>query len=519
MSSLEPSKELISELAVRRSDRKRKIIKSDYRSELADIDDFISDSDDEYNIDDDDSESDCKWKTDTVNSSVLKKRVRKAKAPPDLTAFNTSTKGKYKCWLCKKTFLKCIGGKAHIIKKHKQGFCTIDMVQVEETNEPHLLLYCPRECKYATFSLEGLKNHLANCEKPLLKEDGENWLEINTNFIDTLYPELLKTGINDLLGASNAKPATKDPAKVVKRKKKKSTSESVTSTASVLISHGEAQVTVEPDDNVIKVSKTSAEQATSNSTPIKTFGATQVTGSVTANMCDTLASSTISSPQSLSLGSPCHIPIVSRPHLVSNMHQQILNAHPIPLHPQSGLTQSGSTVQAQFVARQSVPLSHPRIAYSQNAHTNNVHSQVPKSQQSNSRFVTPSIRQDTPRFSQSLSVASSTSSSSKQMPPSSQQQQYRFEQSNFAPRIHHPGAFDTSSPVNRHYSHPIPRPNHHLKAVNQSLKPNVRVVGQQEAFSAPHKPTVAHQHGANQSRTCQDADIYMIEDNGTICIE
>ncbi|KAH9499856.1 hypothetical protein Btru_076775 [Bulinus truncatus] len=192
------------EIFVRRSDRKRKCIKSDYRGEEgAELDDLLDDSDEDYTFDEDYSDNDeSTWMKESGLAHPAKKKVKKVKPPPDPTAFNMSTKGQFRCWRCKKVFLKSTCAKAHLLKKHKEGLCSIDLVQTEETNVLHLLLYCIRDCKYATFSLEGYKSHMASCQKPEYTSQDDNYLESNKTFIDVLYPELVKTDAKDFLSQS-----------------------------------------------------------------------------------------------------------------------------------------------------------------------------------------------------------------------------------------------------------------------------------------------------------------------------
>ncbi|KAK6990460.1 hypothetical protein BgiMline_013768 [Biomphalaria glabrata] len=208
-------RELKSEIFVRRSDRKRKTVQSDYRE--ADLDELLEDSEEDYNFDDDSENDESTWMKQSGLTPVSKKKVKKPKDPPDPTAFDISIKGKFKCWLCKKVFLKTNCAKAHLLKKHKEGLCCIDVIQSEETDTPHLLLYCLHDCKYATFSLDGFKNHMANCQKPEYSGQEENFFKQNETFIEMLYPELMKTDVKDLVQTSTPK----DPSKSSKPKKTK----------------------------------------------------------------------------------------------------------------------------------------------------------------------------------------------------------------------------------------------------------------------------------------------------------
>ncbi|GFR76244.1 RE1-silencing transcription factor [Elysia marginata] len=176
---------------VRRSLRERKMVQTD-ENELTEMDELMSEDDDEYNIEEDSdahsSDSNGSWGEGSDHSQP--KRKKKAKPPPDPTAFDFKTKGKYKCWQCRKIFLKCGFAKAHMLKKHPdKGLCVVDLGQSDFLGTPQLLLFCRRKCRYATLSLEGLKNHMANCEKEVVSP-----LEVVKTFIDTDYEELLKLG-------------------------------------------------------------------------------------------------------------------------------------------------------------------------------------------------------------------------------------------------------------------------------------------------------------------------------------
>ena len=169
---------------VRRSLRERKVV-STGEYDITEMDELLSDDDDEYHVekDSDAYSSDSEGKQEEGSHP---KRMRKAKLPPDPTAFDWKAKGKYKCWQCRKVFLKCGFAKTHLLKKHAdKGLCSVDLGQSELLGAPQLMLYCPRKCRYATVSLEGLKNHTMLCEREVL-----NPLQIAEKFVDTDYDEV-----------------------------------------------------------------------------------------------------------------------------------------------------------------------------------------------------------------------------------------------------------------------------------------------------------------------------------------
>ena len=172
---------------VRRSLRERKVVHRD-ENEITEIDELMSEDDDEYHVEEDSDaySSDSNGGREENFDHSQQKRIRKTKSPPDPTAFDVKLKGKYKCWQCRKVFLKCGFAKSHILKKHiDKGLCAIDLGQSEFLGNPQLLLFCPKKCRYATLSIEGLKNHMANCEREILSPQ-----EITEKFVDTDYDEV-----------------------------------------------------------------------------------------------------------------------------------------------------------------------------------------------------------------------------------------------------------------------------------------------------------------------------------------
>ncbi|XP_059141966.1 uncharacterized protein LOC131929664 [Physella acuta] len=326
------------EIFVRRSDRKRKVILSDYRASIDDL----SDEDEEFNFDDDDdddSDSDKKWQSELHSN---KKKVKKTKPAPDPTAYNTSTKGKYKCWLCKKIFLKCGCAKVHLLKKHQEGLCSVDVLQTEETGSLHLLLYCPRDCKYATFSLEGFKSHVESCEKPVQKENGDAVLEKNKTFIDCVYPELINTEPKVLLETSKKKPVAKDPSKPRKRKKKP------------VVDPGQAEVsaTFSPDGNTV-----TSEQR--SQLPHPSSVGTHLNNTHQALPEDLSLNRQNLSQQNVPASSQQH-PMFSRP-MPTPQHRMMQNQH-LPSHfpPAARTPNTASRLPVQHREKEMQPGVHPK---------------------------------------------------------------------------------------------------------------------------------------------------------------
>ncbi|GFO18921.1 Re1-silencing transcription factor [Plakobranchus ocellatus] len=204
---------------VRRSLRERKVVFRD-EDEITEMDELLSEDDDEYDIEKDSdaysSDSDDIWGEKSDHSQP--KRMKKSQLPPDPTAFNVKIKGKYRCWLCKKTFLKCGFAKSHILRKHTgKGLCAVDLGQSEFLGSPQILLFCPKKCRYATCSLEGLKNHTPICEREVL-----NPLDVAEKFMDTEYEELVRMG-EKILEVPERKART--PKKFQLAKKSKSSEE------------------------------------------------------------------------------------------------------------------------------------------------------------------------------------------------------------------------------------------------------------------------------------------------------
>ncbi|RUS75222.1 hypothetical protein EGW08_017012 [Elysia chlorotica] len=176
---------------VRRSLRERKVVHRD-ENEVTEIDELMSEDDEEYHVEQDSdaysSDSDVGRGEGSDHSQP--KKMKKTRSAPDPTAFNVKLKGKYKCWLCRKVFLKCGFAKSHVLKKHtEKGLCAVDLGQSEYLGTPQLLLFCPKKCRYATLSMEGLKNHITTCEKEILCP-----VEVAEKFLETDYDELQKMG-------------------------------------------------------------------------------------------------------------------------------------------------------------------------------------------------------------------------------------------------------------------------------------------------------------------------------------
>ncbi|BFY99479.1 hypothetical protein BsWGS_02519 [Bradybaena similaris] len=247
---------------VRRSSRSRKPVNKDYRSDANEIDELMSDDDDEYHIDeeDDDSDTDGDWRGGDSDQPP-KKRIKKVVLPPDPTAFDNSTKGKFKCWLCKKMFSRCSFAKSHIIQKHKEGLCAVYMDKSEESKTLCLLVFCPRKCRYVTLNPEGLVNHIENCAETELEADGKSYLEINKGFLDNKFKELQGMSLEAVLSIPKARKP-KDPTKVLKVKKSLKLNKSPAA-GPVVIHHSEASVTVKGDSVVATMLSSSATTAAS----------------------------------------------------------------------------------------------------------------------------------------------------------------------------------------------------------------------------------------------------------------
>ncbi|XP_005099294.1 uncharacterized protein LOC101846355 [Aplysia californica] len=211
---------------VRRSERKRKEVSKYQKGEDANmIDELMSDDDDEYNVDDDDDDYDDDSESERKRDHSNSKRAKRARKASDPSAFDASTRGVFKCWVCRKQFVRCNFVKKHIIQKHKEGLCAVFLKTVEEVCTPELVLFCPRQCKYSTTDTEALSRHEALCENPVLQDEGDAFLLINQQFIDETSEQLstvLSEYCNSIpdgprphggekLGTTDSIPATEKP--------------------------------------------------------------------------------------------------------------------------------------------------------------------------------------------------------------------------------------------------------------------------------------------------------------------
>ena len=190
---VDPSDEIIKEddsdqHFIRRSDRKRKEVssfKSSDLDQLEDIDDFLSDEDDEYVLDQD---SDFEYDSDKGKKTSFSSRKRKrSKKASDPTAFDLNTKGLYKCWVCRIERKCCITVKNHIIKAHPEDcFCAVHIKSVEDKHCAEVVLFCPRDCRYCTTSKEALEAHMSTCSRPEIKSE-ESHVLTHQQFLDDTY--------------------------------------------------------------------------------------------------------------------------------------------------------------------------------------------------------------------------------------------------------------------------------------------------------------------------------------------
>ncbi|BFZ16434.1 hypothetical protein BsWGS_19473 [Bradybaena similaris] len=209
----------IEETPVRHSERLMKTVIKNFKSKESDIDLQLSDGS-EFHLEDEEllSDSDSEWSDSPEKNNKMK--PKKAKTPPDPTAFNISARGNFKCWLCQKIYSRCTFAKHHMVTKHLSGLCAIDIGHSIETNSVCLLMFCPRSCKYATSTLVAMNSHMKTCNKPFLTNQGSNYIEMHKDFLDQKYIELLNWPLQTLVNSITARK-TKNPAKVPKAKKPK----------------------------------------------------------------------------------------------------------------------------------------------------------------------------------------------------------------------------------------------------------------------------------------------------------
>ena len=134
---------------VRRSDRKRKEIHKFDDEERNYMDELFSEEEDEYEAhfgDDYDDED-----SDFEGGGKSKKRAKKSGGVSNCDTH--SSKGTFKCWVCRKILKSSLFAKRHIIKKHKEGLCAIKLKTVEDRSVAEMVLFCPRQCRFSSSNI------------------------------------------------------------------------------------------------------------------------------------------------------------------------------------------------------------------------------------------------------------------------------------------------------------------------------------------------------------------------------